>query len=200
MMAAPAASWTTETSYSRMPTVDVALDRATRDEAGLLANLIELYVHDLSDVFPNIELGPDGRFGYAKLPLFWSEPERRFPFIIRCNGKVSGFVLATRGSPVSANPDVFDIAEFFVVRSWRRSGVGRSAAFLLWDQLRGAWTVRVAERNAAAGPFWADAIAKYSAGGASEFAHPQAGSTWRVFTFDSSSAHGQPKHIVLHLG
>ena len=57
--------------------LDVALDVAAPGDAGLLANLLELYVHDLSEVFPRIEIGADGRFGYDPLPLYWSEPERR---------------------------------------------------------------------------------------------------------------------------
>jgi hypothetical protein len=48
----------------------VRLQRATPDMAPVLGNLLELYVHDLSEVFP-IELGPEGRFGYDKLPLYW---------------------------------------------------------------------------------------------------------------------------------
>ena len=46
----------------------VRLERATPEMAPLLRNLLELYVHDLSEIFP-VELGPDGRFGYARLPL-----------------------------------------------------------------------------------------------------------------------------------
>src|ERR1700720_4514978 len=107
---------------------EVVLDVATSRDAALLSNLLELYLHDLSEVFP-IELGSDGRFGYHRLPLYWSEPERRFSFLIRFEARVVGFVLVTRGSPASDDPDVFDVAEFFVVRRHRRSGVGRRAAF-----------------------------------------------------------------------
>ena len=85
-------------------------DAAPRD-ATLLENLLELYIHDLSTAFPAIELGPEGRFGYPKLPLYWSEPERRFAFLIRSGARVVGFVLVTRGSPLSEDPDVFDVAE-----------------------------------------------------------------------------------------
>ena len=53
----------------------VSLQRATPDMAPMLGNLLELYVHDLSEVFP-VELGPDGRFGYEKLPLYWAQPVR----------------------------------------------------------------------------------------------------------------------------
>src|SRR4051812_22354234 len=95
---------------------EVVLDVATPADATLLSNLLELYIHDLSAAFPNVELGADGRFGYAKLPLYWSEPERRFPFLIRCGSCVAGFALVTRGSPASDDPNVFDVAEFFILR------------------------------------------------------------------------------------
>jgi predicted acetyltransferase len=90
---------------------ETRLEVATLSEAPLLANLLELYLHDLSVAFPAIQLGADGRFGYPWLPLYWSEPERRFPFLIREAGRVAGFALATRGSPASDDPTVFDVAE-----------------------------------------------------------------------------------------
>ena len=43
---------------------DVSLDVATKSDDALLSNLLELYMHDLSAVYPNIEMGADGRFGY----------------------------------------------------------------------------------------------------------------------------------------
>ena len=72
----------------------VVLDVATLRDAAVLSNLLELYSHDLSEVFA-LELGADGRFGYEKLPLYWAEPERRFPFLIRCGDRVIGFALIT---------------------------------------------------------------------------------------------------------
>jgi hypothetical protein len=44
---------------------EVTLDAATEADAELLSNLLELYIHDLSGVFPSVELGANGRFGYA---------------------------------------------------------------------------------------------------------------------------------------
>ena len=71
---------------------DVSLAVATPADAPLLANLLELYLHDLSEAFP-IEVGADGRFGYEFLPLYWTEAGRRFPFLIRCGPRVAGFAL-----------------------------------------------------------------------------------------------------------
>ena len=60
----------------------VNLDAATLADAGLLANLLELYIHDLSQTFPDIELGADGRFGYTG----------------NGSGSVSGFGIAPDGA------------------------------------------------------------------------------------------------------
>lgn len=164
----------------------VALDAALPNESELLANLLELYIHELSAVFPSIELGPDGRFGYPKLPLYWSERDRRFPFLIRCDGRVAGFVLATRGSPMTDDPSVLDVAEFFVLRRYRRSGVGREAAFLLWERFPGVWIVRVSEGNTGALAFWTGVIADFSNGTVTESTRPGSPHPWRVFSFESS--------------
>jgi len=164
---------------------EVALDVATPRDAVVLSNLLELYIHDLSETFP-VELGADGRFGYEKLPLYWSEPERRFPFLIRCGTRVIGFALVTRGSPVSEDPDAFDVAEFFVVRRHRRSGAGRRAAFLLWNRLPGSWVVRVSEGNRNGRPFWASVIAEYTSGAVTETTRPGSPHPWRVFSFNST--------------
>jgi len=171
---------------------EVVLDVATPPEATLLANLLELYIHDLSEAFPLMELGTDGRFGYDKLPLYWSEPGRRFPFLIRCGTRVVGFVLVTRGSPASDDPDVFDVAEFFVIRRHRRSGVGRQASFLVWDRLPGRWIVRVSDGNTGALPFWERVIAEYTGGTAAESKRSGTPNAWRVFSFESPRSVAQP--------
>ena len=168
---------------------EVVLDVATPRDAGVLSNLLELYAHDLSEIFA-LELGADGRFGYAKLPVYWSKPERRFPFLIRCGTRVVGFALVTRGSPASDDPDDFDVAEFFVVRRHRRAGVGGRAAFLLWNRFAGRWIVRVSEGNHGARRFWASVIAAYTGGALAETTRPGSPHAWRVFSFDSVNRSG----------
>jgi predicted acetyltransferase len=171
---------------------DVVLDVASPADAALMSNLLELYIHDLSEAFPAVELGPDGRFGYRNLPLYWSEPERRFPFIIRCGGRVAGFVLATRGSPATDDPTVLDIAEFFVLRRYRRRGVGRRAVTLLWRRLPGQWVVRVSDGNRSAMPFWTSVISEFSDGAATQFKRPGDPNAWQVFSFESPPSPNSP--------
>ena len=161
------------------------LHRATSADAECLSNLLELYIHDVCDLFPSVELAANGRFGYSKLPLYWRESERRFAFVIRHDEHVAGFALATRGSPVSSDPETLDIAEFFVLRKYRRLGAGREAARLLWQALPGVWTVRVAERNQRALAFWSSVVAEFAAETSSERTIPGTPNTWRVFSFEA---------------
>jgi predicted acetyltransferase len=142
-------------------------------------------MHDLSDTFP-IKIGADGQFRYDKLSLYWSEPEQRFPFFIHSGSELAGFALATRGSPATDNPEHLDVAEFFVLRAYRRMGVGRQAAFLLWNRLPGHWIVRVSEANRTGLPFWFAAVAQYTRGEFSEIRRSGSPHGWRVFAFAST--------------
>ena len=141
---------------------EVTLVPATRSDAALLENLLTLYVHDMSEMVPLVP-DEDGRFRYTRLPPYFSE-STHFPFLIRSGAHIAGFTFATRGSPVSDDPEVLDVAEFFVLRGYRRYAVGRRAARLLWGRLRGEWTVRVLEANRGGIPFWEATIREYTAG------------------------------------
>jgi predicted acetyltransferase len=163
--------------------VDVTLRSIGHDEAGLLSNLLELYIHDLSDVFPGIEVGPDGRFGYPKLAAYWSDPGRKSAFLITAGARIAGFALVTRGSPASDDPDVLDVAEFFVLRKYRRAAVGARAAHLLFRRFPGSFTVRALDRNPGAVAFWRRVVTDFTNGAAIETVRPGPPSAWRVFSF-----------------
>jgi predicted acetyltransferase len=171
-------------SPRQVASADVDLALATPADSELLANLLELYLHDLSEIFA-IEPGADGRFGYPKLPLYWSEHERRWAFLIRSGARPAGFALVTRSSPASEDPEVLDVAEFFVLRRDRRAGIGRRAARMLWDRLPGSWVVRVSDANRAALPFWESVIREYAKGAFAERELAGTPHGWRVFSFES---------------
>ena len=166
--------------------VQVEVVAAAPEQKPILANLLELYAHDFSEFF-ELELGADGRFGYERLPLYWTEPDRR-PFLVRVDGRLAGFVLAKRGSEISGNENVWDVAEFFIVRGHRRHGVGTAAAHELWRRLQGLWEVRVLESNRSANEFWARAVSQFVGEAHSSTRVERDGARWRLFSFNSSSA------------
>jgi predicted acetyltransferase len=155
--------------------------RAAGSDRPVLENLLELYSHDFSEIV-DLRLNSEGRFGYEYLPLYWTE-EGRFPFLIKAGGELAGFALVRRGSMLSNDPEVWDMAEFFVVRGHRRRGVGKTAAQRVWDIFPGRWEVRVTEGNWAARSFWARVIASYS--GAPVEPATDASGQWTIFSFDT---------------
>src|SRR5438876_5635365 len=142
----------------RSPAV-IEVSPASSDQESILANLLELYAHDFSE-FHDLELGADGKFGYKHLPLYWREPNRH-PFLVRMDGKLAGLVLVKRGSEISRNETVWDMAEFFVVRGYRRRGIGTKTAHEVWRRFPGLWEVRVMESNVPARDFWAHAVSTF---------------------------------------
>lgn len=165
------------------PLTHVELVPATPDQEPILANLLELYAHDFSE-FHEIELGADGRFGYQYLPLYWREPNRR-PFLIRVDGRLAGLVLVKKGSEGSGDESVWDMAEFFVVRRYRRLGIGTYVAHEVWRELPGRWEIRVMEANRSAQLFWARAISAFTGETIPSGRVEKGAKVWRVFAFES---------------
>jgi predicted acetyltransferase len=166
----------------------VTLQLATRADETPLANLLELYLHDMSEAFP-MRISEEGRFGYAWLPTYWAEPERRSAYFIRKDGGLAGFVLVTCGSPANPEPEpgVLDVAEFFVLRRYRRHGVGRAAIHQLWDMRPSHWFARVSEGNATGLAFWPKAVSTYGVP-FHEKRTPGRHFPWRVFDLHTGRA------------
>jgi predicted acetyltransferase len=162
----------------------VCLQPLVREQASVLSNLVELYSHDLSDVF-GLRIGADGRYHYPDLARYWEQPERQFAFLIFSDAELAGFALAMRGSPATDDPSHLDVAEFFVLRRCRRHGVGVQAAHMLWDRLPGHWVVRAAEKNAPAVVFWRQTVDAYASGQQLERTVELAGVVRHVFELES---------------
>lgn len=167
--------------------VDIQLEIVQREQSSILANLLQLYAHDFSE-FQSLNIGTDGRFDYKPLPLYWSEPDR-YPFLIRVDSKLAGFALLKRGSEVSANKEVWDIAEFFVLRGWRRHRIGTMAAHEVWRRFPGPWEVRVMQSNASAVLFWNRAVTAFIGGPAQAVQIEKDGRCWLLYSFLSAPAH-----------
>lgn len=142
--------------------MDVAVAVATRDEQPILEALAQLYIYDLSDVLA-IDVGPDGTYPPLPVQRYFGDP-RRHAFLLRVDGKLAGFALVGQGSRLDGDDTVHDVAEFFVVRRYRRHGVGARAAAALFDRFPGRWEVRQKRENRAATAFWRSAIARYTGG------------------------------------
>jgi predicted acetyltransferase len=165
------------------PDDPVEIVPALREQEPILANLLELYIYDFSE-FMDVQLRADGRFGYERLPLYWKEPNH-YPFLITVNGDLAGFVFVRRGSQISGDEDIWDVAEFFVVRGYRRLRVGMKAAHEVWKKFPGKWEVRVINRNQRAQKFWPRAIEEFLGKTIAPIPFEKNGEGWYLFTFES---------------
>jgi predicted acetyltransferase len=159
--------------------VDVEVTRASMEQKPIIRNLLELYVYDYSE-YMGWDVGQHGLFGYKYLDHYWTEPGR-VPLLIRANGKLAGFVLVRIRHGDEEGPEA-SIAEFFVMRRYRRQGVGRIVARRVFDMFPGRWKVAQMQENTTGRDFWRAVIAEYTGGAFTETAGDDSGGTIQRFT------------------
>jgi predicted acetyltransferase len=141
---------------------------AKAEERQALESLVQLYCYDLSAMF-SLDVRADGRFAELNddLARYWVDPWRH-PLFIVVGDALAGFALVLGRSRLTGAHGVFDMAEFFVMKRYRRQGVGRVAAFRVFETFRGPWELRQRKENEAATSFWRKVIAEYTEGEFSE--------------------------------
>src|ERR1700743_1589496 len=119
--------------------------RASLSDKAVLRRLVQLYYYDFSEWTGN-DIDEHEEFGHRYLDHYWTDRDSH-PFLIRQAGRWAGFALVRTDG-------VNDMSEFFVMQKYRRSGVGRDAARLVFALFPGAWQVRQLHGNDAATAFW----------------------------------------------
>jgi predicted acetyltransferase len=134
----------------------VSLERGESSQRETLANLVQLYIHDFSEFLSadrKLAVKEDGRYAdLLRLDEYWREADRSVWFI-RAGGELAGFALLNTRSHCNRPVD-FNMGEFFVMRPFRRDGVGARAAIDLIEMHPGQWEIAVSARNPPALAFW----------------------------------------------
>ncbi len=164
--------------------MDVQVVEASLDQRPVLHRLMQLYLHDTSE-FTGDDANGDGVFSYRYFDEYWREPDRS-PFLIYSDANLAGFVLVNTYTVVLEQGTGMSIAEFFVMRKYRRQGVGRWAAFHAFDRFPGLWEVREHSDNLAGQQFWRSIIGEYTGGEYSEVVLNTPSWVGPVQTFDNS--------------
>jgi len=134
---------------------------ATVDQKPVIRHLLELYLYDFSE-FDGADVDSHGLYGYDHLDAYWVD-EYRHPFLIRADGRWAGFALVMEMG--GGDQAAFHwMAEFFVMRKYRRQGVGQQAACEVFDRFPGMWRVAQIRTNEPAQRFWRTTIGHYTEG------------------------------------
>jgi predicted acetyltransferase len=134
-----------------MPSITIT--PATPDQKPLIANLIQLYLYDMTESMP-FPVGADGRFEYDFFDRFW-----RFPYLIHVNDEIAGFAFVIDECPLTQRQPCWFMAEFFVLKAYRRRGVGQAAVDAILGHHPGDWHIAVPLANQPAQGFWGRALA-----------------------------------------
>ena len=138
--------------------MNIQLRVPSRSDRNLVRRLMELYQYDFSE-FDGQDLDEHGCFGYGDLDYFWFEPTHAV-FLVTVDEKLAGFVLIDNEVVVTGNER--SVTEFFIMRKYRRQGVGKQVAIEVFRRLPAKWEVRIIEQNSPAQAFWRRVIAEYT--------------------------------------
>jgi predicted acetyltransferase len=140
----------------------IELQRATPQYRTLLRQLYELYCHDFSPM-TLVDLGDDGYWTADDFLNPW--PNDIHIYLIKVDGQWAGFAWIAFGSYIDPHVTTHLLMdEFFVLRRYRRRGVGEWAAIWLFNQYPGTWEVGEIPENIEAQQFWRTIIGRYTDG------------------------------------
>jgi predicted acetyltransferase len=125
------------------------------------------YLDDLSPlntgIFPML-----GEFGHREPDHIarWFGDPGAVPLVILQSDRPVGFAMVARGAPQGTGKRRTDyrMAEFFIARSHRRLGIGRTAVPLILDRFAGRWEITEYLRNPTAVSFWRRVLVAYTSG------------------------------------
>ena len=135
----------------------VKLQKISHDEKDVIKNMMQFYLYDYSATDKR-DVNAWGLFEYEYLDSYFDEDEERMPFFIRLNDIVVGFVLINNHSVLSDDKTIKSVAEFFVMKKYRRIGIGTAAVDSLFKAYPGKWEIRIDRDNKVALSFWRKSI------------------------------------------
>lgn len=121
---------------------------AGEEDRTTLESLVQFYLYDLSQA-GDWDVDDTGRFENRPIQGLWMDRHRQ-PFILSASHKIAGFAIVT----VDEAGTGFDMTEFFILRKWRRSGVGTRCARTLITDRPGTWTIKPFAPYPPAEAFW----------------------------------------------
>lgn len=161
--------------------MNIEIRTPSRSDRNLIRRMMELYLYDFSE-FDDTDLDEHGHFDYGDLDYFWFESTHA-AFLVTVEGKLAGFVLVDNESLLGSSER--SVTEFFVMRKYRRQGVGSYIARQVFDRLPARWEVAVIDTNKPAEGFWRRVLGEYCQGRFEETVLDNAEWKGPVFSFDN---------------
>ena len=164
--------------------MNVEISKVDKADKTVLRNLLEFYCYDFSE-YIQIDVNAHGKFEYPYIDSYWSDADRH-PYFIKVNGKYAGFILLNRDYKIIQDPTGYVVAEFFVMRRYRRKGIGKTAAQSVFELHPGTWEISQLLSNKEAVAFWHQVVHEYTQGNFTRSEVEQEGTLKQVLVFNNS--------------
>jgi predicted acetyltransferase len=135
----------------------------TEDEVNVIQNLFEYAVYDLSEL-NNANIKKSGRFEPKINAAELYRDNNYYLYTIQVDDQLAGFVIVK----YIKDEQLFYLNHFFILRKYRKQGIGRRAAYEVFDRFKGNWRVSQFEWNVPAQLFWRNVLDQYTKGSYTE--------------------------------
>ena len=135
---------------------------AKKEDRDTVMNLLEKYLYEFSQ-WEKTDVNDNGLYGYEYLDCYFEETNR-FPYLIKVDGKLAGFILVSDYPEVPEEKTDFCLSEFFIMNKYRRKGYGKEAVFQVLTMHHGKWQLKRHPHNIGSVHFWNNVIAEYTKG------------------------------------
>ncbi|WP_282941575.1 GNAT family N-acetyltransferase [Paenibacillus sp. RC67] len=143
--------------------LSMELQPISYEEKSVLQHIMELYQYDMSEFEDNIHVNAHGLYGYKYIDNYWTE-EGRFAFFVKVDGQIAGFALIREHEPLPDGTPNYSVAEYFIMRAYRKMGVGYWTAQQIFSKFQGKWSLSYLKRNVVSELFWRKVIGDCSQG------------------------------------
>ena len=146
--------------------MNIQIEPIPHEQKSIFIQLLNLYCYDFTE-FTNNDINEHGYFYNPYLDHLWTDElwsnNTLHPYFIRVDENLSGFVIIKDGGYLYLDDkNAHNIDEFFVMKKYRRNGIGRFAAETAFDLFKGKWEVCQLQNNLPARKFWEMVISNFT--------------------------------------
>lgn len=144
----------------------INVERVDKEYAYIIQNMFPYYLHDLSEFFFDSLPNSHGLYENEDVKIYkkedflmhWWNEDDLMPNLIKFNSIPVGFAMLAK-KPYTKDFD-FAIEEFFILKQFRKKGIGEYVARKMLTENRGKWRLDVLEKNYQAQNFWRKVLIK----------------------------------------
>ena len=141
-------------------TKNLQLTKSNDIKASPFIHLQQLYEFEFAPI-TKMQTDIHGRYSQEEIKQHWSSVGYDI-YIIRSDKLPIGFAVINLSSMLNNDPNIRDVAEFFIMPAYRKQGVGKWAAIQLFEIYPTHWEIRQLPGLEYAKNFWESVVRDYT--------------------------------------